>query len=122
MRAGHIHQPCGGCSDDRPITARLMRGFCNATIALCVAASLGCLVEAPGSTPQSSKKVAGGRNVIKETPPLQIRNGAIFDDRVEVVGAKLEPGRAQPGETVKVTAYYKVLEAIPQDYMVFVHV
>ena len=70
-----------------------MRRLCNATIAICVAASLGCLVEAPGSTPQSSKKVAGGANVIKEAPPLQIRNGAIFDNRVEVVGAKLEPGR-----------------------------
>ncbi|MBX5481368.1 MAG: hypothetical protein IRZ16_05915 [Myxococcaceae bacterium] len=99
-----------------------MRRLGNVMIALCVAASMGCLVEAPESSPQTSQKISGGRNLVTGTPPLQLRSGAIFDDRVEVLGAKLDPGRAQPGDTVTITAYYKVLDAIPRDYLVFVHV
>jgi hypothetical protein len=34
----------------------------------------------------------------------------------------VQPGRVLPGETLKVQAFYKVLDDMDTDYMVFVHV
>lgn len=76
----------------------------------------GCLVEAPGTGGDSQ------RHALTSAPPVNIQNGAVLDDKVQILGVKLDPGRAMPGEKVKVTAYFKVLEQIPQDYLVFVHV
>jgi hypothetical protein len=96
-----------------------MRGvFVTALLGLSLS---GCIVEAPGTgeNPRRGPKPAA---VVSDVPPLDVKLGAILDDKVELVGAKLEPGRALPGETVKITAYYKVLEPVPQDYTIFVHV
>lgn len=48
--------------------------------------------------------------------------GANLGGKVEIAATRIEPGRAQPGDTVKVTAFLRVLDTPDVDYMVFVHV
>lgn len=82
----------------------------------------GCIVEAPGSGGGQQSSAAGRPARTTEAPPLEVRVGANLEDKIELVSARLEPGRALPGEMVKVTTFYKVKEPLPQDYMIFVHV
>ncbi len=89
-------------------------------VVLLVLASTGCIIEAPGTGGASARPTPAA--VVTNVPPLTTTLGAVLDGKVELVGAKLEPGRALPGETVKITAFYKVLEPINEDYVVFVHV
>ena len=76
-----------------------------------------CIVPAP-----SSEKTPERQKVLAPAQPIEVRNGANFEDKVELVGATLNPGRVAPGEALKVTAYFKVLDQMPDDYMIFVHV
>ena len=77
-----------------------------------------CIVEAPGGASPSERRQA----VVSQVPPLSVTSGANFEDKVELVGASVQPGRLSPGEAVRVTAYYKVLKPLDEDYTVFVHV
>ncbi|PTL78493.1 hypothetical protein [Vitiosangium sp. GDMCC 1.1324] len=89
-------------------------------LALLVPASLlsACIVEAPGGSSPNERRQA----VVAQVPPLTVRNGANFEDKVELVGATVNPGRITPGDAARVTAYFKVLKPLEEDYMVFVHV
>lgn len=97
--------------------------------AIVVASSLcGCLVEAPGINGESKRATTASNTgrpsrpgVISNIPAVTIPSGAVLDGRVEIVGTRLDPGKALPGETVRVTNIYRVLEDIPQDYLIFVH-
>ncbi|MGQ0504492.1 MAG: hypothetical protein ACT4TC_04165 [Myxococcaceae bacterium] len=78
----------------------------------------GCIIDAPtGETPATRAKA-----LVSNLPPVNIRNGAILDNKVEISGATLAPGKGAPGEPVKVTAYFRVLDDIDINYAVFVHV
>jgi hypothetical protein len=77
----------------------------------------GCIVPAP-----SSEKAPERQKAAAPAQPIEVRNGAIFEDKVELIGAQLAPGRVAPGEALRVTAYFRVLEQLPDDYMIFVHV
>ncbi len=105
-----------------PLTALMTRlvlaSGCVAAAALPLS---GCIVEAPG-TDGTGRAGPTPRAVVKDVPPLNVKLGANLDGKVEILGAKLEPGRAQPGDTVKITTYFKVLEPLEQDYIVFMHV
>lgn len=96
------------------------RGLLGTAATALALLSTGCIIEAPGSGGPSNRPAPAA--VVSNVPPLSTQLGAVLDGKVEVVGARLEPGRALPGETVKITAFYKVLESIDEDYMVFVHV
>ena len=87
-----------------------------ATICLAAAAS-SCIVPAPSEKTAEKQQVKSNNS-----PPLEVRLGANLEDKVEIVGASVTPGRATPGESVKVTTFFKVLDTIPSDYMIFVHV
>jgi hypothetical protein len=78
-----------------------------------------CIVPAP-----SSEKSSGAvpRPVAPPAPPAQVRNGALFDGKIEMIGAELNPGKVQTGESLKVTVSYRVIEEVEADYMIFVHV
>ena len=76
-----------------------------------------CIVPAP-----SSEKAPERQKVAAPAQPIEVRNGAVFEDKVELVGATLAPGRVAPGEALRVTAYFRVLDQLPEDYMIFVHV
>jgi hypothetical protein len=79
--------------------------------------SAACIVPAP-----SSEKAPERQKAAAPAAPIEVRNGAIFEDKVELVGATLSPGRVAPGEALRVTAFFRVIEEIPDDYMIFVHV
>ncbi|MBK7864162.1 MAG: hypothetical protein IPJ65_37315 [Archangiaceae bacterium] len=76
-----------------------------------------CIVPAP-----SSEKSPERQKVAAPAQPIEVRNGANFEDKVELVGATLAPGRVAPGESLRVAVFFKVLDEIKDDYMIFVHV
>lgn len=77
-----------------------------------------CIVEAPGGASPNERRQA----VVTQVPPLSVNSGANFEDKVELVGASVQPGRISAGDAVRVTAYFKVLKPLDEDYTVFVHV
>lgn len=86
--------------------------------AVVVVTAAACIVPAPSSekAPERQKVVAA------PAVPIEVKNGANFEDKVELVGATLAPGRVAPGEALRVTAYFRVLDTMTEDYMIFVHV
>ena len=44
-----------------------------------------------------------------------------YGDRVQAVGARIEPTNVVPGDTVWVTIYWAVLAPLKEDYTAFVH-
>jgi hypothetical protein len=77
-----------------------------------------CIVEAPGGVGPNERR----QSVVTQVPPLSVRGGANFEDRVELVGANVQPGQLVPGDSARVTAYFKVLKPLDEDYTLFVHV
>ncbi|MCK8497126.1 hypothetical protein ACJ2CR_37720 [Myxococcus faecalis] len=77
-----------------------------------------CIVEAPGGASAEQRKAA----TVTQVPALSVRNGANLGGKVELVAATVQPGRLTPGERAQVTLYFKVLQAIDEDYLIFVHV
>lgn len=82
--------------------------------------SFGCIVEAPTSS--GSQSSGGGGQARAQTPPMQVKVGANLEDKVEIVGAIVDPGQIVPGMPARVNVFFKALETIPADYMIFVHV
>jgi hypothetical protein len=78
-----------------------------------------CIVEAPGGQKATPERA---RAVVSQVPPLSVQSGANLGDQVEIVGATIQPGRVLPGESAKVTVFFKVLQELDVDYIVFVHV
>lgn len=91
-----------------------MRSFLLSCVLFCSA----CIVPAPSSESAPEKQ----RPVVANAPPLQLKSGANLGDKIEITGLIIQPGVASPGEAVKVSAFYKVLEDMDTDYLVFVHV
>jgi hypothetical protein len=77
----------------------------------------GCIVEAPGGSSPEERRQA----VVAQVPPLQLKTGANLGGKVELVGASVQPGRVVPGEPARVTLYFKVLQPLEADYLIFVH-
>ena len=78
-----------------------------------------CIVEAPGSDKSSG---AARRTVLAPAAPLSVRSGANLGDKVEIVGAAITPGRAEPGESLRVSVAFNVKAALEADYVIFVHI
>jgi hypothetical protein len=90
-----------------------MRILIVISLALC-----GCIVEAP----TSSRSEATGRQVMGKVPAATVNVGANLEGKLEIVSARLDPGRAPVGEAMKITTTFKVLEPLERDYAIFVHV
>jgi hypothetical protein len=86
----------------------------SASFCLCSA----CIVEAPGGDKSPERE----RSVVQQIPALSSNLGARLDGKVELVAATVQPGRIKPGEQSKVTLYFKPLEELDKEYVVFVHV
>lgn len=86
-------------------------------VTLLLLATASCIVPAPTSEKTQQEQKRG-----PPAAPMQVQNGANLDDKIEIQGLIVNPGRATPGEPVKVSAFFKVLSEIPVDYMVFVHI
>lgn len=76
-----------------------------------------CIVEAP-----TKEGTQGTAPKLPPAPPAEVKSGANFGDAFELVSVVLNPSRGVTGEPVRVTATYKVLNKIDQDYLIFVHV
>jgi len=93
-----------------------------AALAACALLAWGCIVPAPSEEKKAGRPGGPARPAQPSSPPVEVKSGCNFDDRVEMVGAVLSPGRVNAGESLKVSVTFRVLEEIPADYMVFVHV
>lgn len=77
----------------------------------------GCLVRAPS--------IETGVQAPRAQPsggPREFRPGANLGDAVELTAFLVQPGTPAPGDTVRAQFQFKVLKALPADYLVFVHV
>lgn len=75
-------------------------------------------MDAPGGDKSPQRAQA----VVPQVPPLSTTIGANLDGKVELAASSIVPGRIAPGEQAKVTLYFKVLEELDKEYVVFVHV
>lgn len=80
----------------------------------------GCIVEAPTTSNSAPQQQAVQQR--PAAPPIQQKVGALMGDKVEIVGAVVEPGAIVAGQQARVSVFFKVLDTIPEDWMVFVHV
>lgn len=55
---------------------------------------------------------------VRSAQPL---DAGYLDDRIELVGYRMTPTSAQPGDTVSITIYARLTEPIPDDYLLSVH-
>lgn len=84
----------------------------------CAVVCSACIVPAPSTESAPEKQ----KTVVANAPPLQLKSGANMGDKIEITGLVVTPGSVTPGEAVRITGFYKVLDDIPIDYSVFVHV
>lgn len=88
----------------------------SALAALGCALSSSCIIEAPTAEGVQPSRVSA------PAPPVEVRSGANFGDKVELVSAILNPPRAAAGDNVHVSLVLRVMDKIDRDYMIFVHV
>jgi hypothetical protein len=79
--------------------------------------SSACLVEAP-----TKKGVQTLAPKVPPAPPAEVKSGANFGDAFELSTVVINPSRGVAGETVRVTANFKVTAKLDRDYFIFVHV
>ena len=95
-------------------------------LALVAAAALtaGCL---PNPQSVKERRMDFDRDGIRgdlllESPPPGMREvGAVFGDRIKLMGFTLDPPKPKRGDTVEVRFYWTALKPINEDYKVFVH-
>jgi hypothetical protein len=89
-----------------------------------------CIIDAP--TGQSQSTPDRPRLSTPNLGPATVRVGAVLaqatvgsdkvEDKVELQTAQFQPPQLIPGDQMKIVLTFKVLETIPDDYVVFVHV
>jgi hypothetical protein len=79
---------------------------------------LGCIVEAPGGDKAAPGTTAAPRPGVR---PGSVKSGAVYDGKVELVGATFTPAVLVPGDVTQVKLYFRVLQPLPEDWQVFVH-
>jgi hypothetical protein len=62
-----------------------------------------------------------GRLILDAQPPEMHHIGAIFGDRIQLVGYSTQPAIPARGDNVEVKLYWTALKPIAEDYQVFVH-
>lgn len=96
---------------------RRMRLALVLVLVLSAVALSSCIVPAP--TQEGTKTLTPKAPA---APPMQVQSGANFGDKVELAQVTINPGRATPGESVRVTLAFRVLDDVDRDYSIFVHV
>ena len=84
----------------------------------CAVLGSACIIPAPSTESAPEKQ----KTAVVNAAPLQIKSGANMGDKIEITGLVVSPGSASPGEAVRISGFYKVLDDITVDYNVFVHV
>lgn len=108
-----------------------MRPWLKVAVAAAALLAQSCIVEAPtGKKGGSSQMPAAPGADVEEgqvaqaaaaVPPMAVKSGANIGNKVEITGAMVMPGALIPGGQVRVAIFFKVLEAMTEDYSVFVH-
>ena len=111
------------------MTRRLAHGLAPA---LLLGAGLSaCIIDAP--TEASTSAPERSRRTVASMGPVAIRVGAVLtrltqdsdaggDDKVELTSAQFQPPQLLRGDQLKMVLTFKVLDTIPEDYVIFVHV
>ncbi len=106
------------------MSARSFRAWRHAACALAVGFVGACLpnpqsvAERRAEFPRASLM---GSLVLTAPPPGMVEVGAVFGDRIKLVGYTLDPEQPKRGDSVKVTFYWSALRPIAEDFQVFVH-
>src|SRR3954468_20444354 len=89
-----------------------------------------CIIDAPNG--QSESTPDRPRLSTPNLGPVTVRVGAVLaqttvgsdkvEDKVELQAAQFQPPHLIPGDQMKIVLTFKVLDTIPEDYIVFVHV
>jgi hypothetical protein len=79
-----------------------------------------CIVEAPTGEPATTPPAAVA--AAHDSQPLIVKSGANFENKVELLATASLPAQIAPGGQVRVTLYFKALETLAEDYLIFVHV
>lgn len=89
-----------------------------------------CIIDAPTEGPAPAGRP---RRAPASMGPVSVRVGAVLaraapdadsggDDKVELVSAQLQPPQLVSGDQLKMVLTFRVIDTIPEDYIVFVHV
>lgn len=89
-----------------------------AVVALC-----GCQeVKEPTTTLTQAQWEEVKANILTEAPAdLPFKVGAVFGDKVELIGLSVEPSSPKPGQEVTVTWWWRCLGEMDVNWQVFVH-
>ncbi len=102
-------------------------------LALFVLASWGMLgscqeVDQPSTTLTQEQWSQVKKNILEDKPETDFGGGAVFGDRIKLIGFDVETRQDEsgepylvPGQKTKFTWYWKALENIDKDWKVFVH-
>ena len=99
----------------------MMRALALATLAL---AQVGCLpnVQSVKERRESFDRAALRGSVILDRAPDGMKPvGAVYGDRIELMGYRLEPEEPAPGGRATVVFYWRALDAVAEDFQIFVH-
>ena len=90
--------------------------------------SIPLLLLCVASSPACSKKKAEEanktqRHILDEMPEVPNKLDVLIGDKVELLGAKLEPkGPLKPGQKFKATFYWRAKEKVDDGYVIFTHI
>lgn len=75
-------------------------------------------------TRQAIDRKAMAGTVLFTAPPPALKNpmSANMEGKIEVLGLSVDKPKAAPGARVEFTFYYRALEAIDEDWQIFVHI
>lgn len=62
-----------------------------------------------------------GEYILDAAPPNMTEVGAVFGDRIKLLGYTMVPATPKRGDTVEISLYWSALKPVPEDYQVFVH-
>ena len=61
------------------------------------------------------------KNILVNEPTPQVRVGAVFDGKIELIGYDLEPEVLIPGKELTLIWYWRCVKPIEENYKVFIH-
>lgn len=86
---------------------------------------LGCAcIERPGTPRSLAARVDRSKLsdvILTAAPAVAHPVGAVFNGEIELIGYDVTPEPAAPGQTVRVTFYWRALDDVNDDWQVFVH-